>query len=102
MVAARALACALVLLLACAALASASASAAAPGAWPRSSKAIKHLHFETKPIVVKPGQNSIDNVFIPKDQKPAVDGYIVRMRPDLRYLNGKVPPVDVIHLHHGV
>jgi plastocyanin len=98
MVAARALVCALALLLVGAATASASA---APGAWPKT-KAIKRLHFETKPIVVKPGQNSIDNVFIPKDQRPAVDGYIVRMKPDLQFLNSKVPPVDVIHLHHGV
>jgi plastocyanin len=98
MAAARALVCALVLLLACAASASAKT---APGAWPKL-KSIKHLHFETKPIVVKPGQNSIDNVFVPGDQKPSVDGYIVRARPDLRYVNGKVPPVDVIHLHHGV
>jgi plastocyanin len=39
---------------------------------------------------------------VPADEKPAVDGYIVRMRPDLRYLDGTVPPVSVIHLHHGV
>ncbi len=31
-----------------------------------------------------------------------MDGYIIRAKPDLQYLNGKVPPVDVIHLHHGV
>ncbi len=36
------------------------------------------------------------------DQKPKVDGWITRIRPDLTYLNGKVPRVDVIHLHHGV
>ena len=34
--------------------------------------------------------------------KPKVDGWITRIRPDLTYLNGKVPRVDVIHLHHGV
>ena len=63
---------------------------------------VQHLHFETAPIKVKPGQNSIDNVVLPADEKPAVDGYIVRARPDLVYLDGTVPPVDVIHLHHGV
>src|SRR3954453_13358380 len=65
-------------------------------------KGVQHLHFATKPIVVKPGQNSIDNVIVAATQKPKVDGYIVRARPDLTYLDGTVPPVDVIHLHHGV
>src|SRR3954463_1809578 len=65
-------------------------------------KGVQHLHFQTGTIVVKPGQNSIDNVIIPAAQKPKVDGYIVRARPDLTYLDGTVPPVDVIHLHHGV
>ncbi len=63
---------------------------------------IQHLHFETAPIKVLPGQNSVQMVAIPQNEKPAVDGYIVRMRPDLQYLNGRVPPVNVIHLHHGV
>jgi plastocyanin len=63
---------------------------------------VQHLHFETAPIKVKPGQNSIDNVIVAAGQKPAVDGFIVRARPDLIDMNGKVPPVDVIHLHHGV
>src|SRR3954452_19008240 len=65
-------------------------------------KGVQHLHFATKQIVVKPGQNSIDNVIVAATQKPKVDGYIVRARPDLTYLDGEVPPVDVIHLHHGV
>src|SRR5262245_49430932 len=63
---------------------------------------IEHLHFRTQPIRVLPGQNSVQMVAIPQNEKPAVDGYIVRMRPDLQYLDGKVPPVNVIHLHHAV
>jgi hypothetical protein len=63
---------------------------------------IQHLHFRTAPIRVLPGQNSVQLVAIPQNEKPAVDGYIVRMRPDLQYLDGKVPPVNVIHLHHAV
>jgi plastocyanin len=65
-------------------------------------KGIQHLHFQTAPINILPGQNSVKMVAVPQNEKPAVDGYIVRMRPDLQYLNGKVPPVNVIHLHHGV
>jgi plastocyanin len=79
----------------------ASAATPEPGTWD-GVKGVQHLHFETGPILVKPGQNSINNVFVPPAQKPKVDGYIVRARPDLTYLDGEVPPVDVIHLHHGV
>jgi hypothetical protein len=34
--------------------------------------------------------------------KPDVDGYIVSIDPNLVREDGSVPPVDVIHLHHGV
>ncbi len=70
------------------------------GGWPES-KDIQRLHYEFGPITVKPGQNTIENTFI-KKEKPKVDGFIIRARPDLVYMDGKVPPVDVIHLHHGV
>jgi plastocyanin len=79
----------------------AAPASAEQGLWD-GTKGIQHLHFETSTILVKPGQNSINNVFVPPAQKPKVDGYIVRARPDLTYLDGTVPPVDVIHLHHGV
>jgi plastocyanin len=91
----------LIALLGVPALTSASAHAAEAGTWD-DVPGVQHLHFATKPIQVKPGQNSIDNVFVPASQKPKEDGYIVRARPDLTYLDGTVPPVDVIHLHHGV
>ncbi len=78
-----------------------ASASAANGAW-TNEKGIQHLHFETGAIDIKPGQNTVDNVVIPARLKPAEDGYLIRMKPDLQYLNGKVPPVDVIHLHHGV
>ena len=34
--------------------------------------------------------------------RPKVDGYITSFRPNLVRADGKVPPVDVIHLHHAV
>ena len=34
--------------------------------------------------------------------QPKEDGYILGMSTDLRFADGTVPPVDVIHLHHGV
>src|SRR4051794_1100352 len=89
MSAVRALTCAVLVLLLCAAPASAK-------------RKVQHLRFETAPIAVKPGQNTIDNLFLPDSLKPKVDGFIVRARPDLIDMHGDVPPVDVIHLHHGV
>ena len=66
----------------------------------RGANGAKRLTYRIGPFNVIPGQNQISNRII--TQKPAVDGWITRIRPDLTYTNGKVPPVDVIHLHHGV
>jgi plastocyanin len=60
----------------------------------------KRLKYKIGPFKVIPGQNEIG--FQAIAQKPQVDGWITRIRPDLTYTNGKVPGVDVIHLHHGV
>ncbi len=68
---------------------------------------VQHLHFHAGPYVVTPGANLIllDTNKVPK---PNQDGYITRMAPNLHYAKaggvccGKVPRVDVIHLHHGV
>jgi plastocyanin len=60
----------------------------------------QRLHFEVGPITVKPGQNSIS--YTRRIPQPAPDGWIVGMRTNLRRADGTVPPVNVIHLHHGV
>jgi plastocyanin len=60
----------------------------------------KRLKYEIGPFKIIPGQNEIG--YTPITAKPQVDGYITRMRPDLIYMNGTVPRVDVVHLHHGV
>jgi len=75
------------------------AGAAIPG--------LQKLHFAAGPYTITPGANLIlvDTNQIPK---PTVDGYMVRMAPNLHYAKpngtccGKIPRVDVIHLHHGV
>jgi plastocyanin len=95
-VATRALLCAAALVL----LVVPSASAAGGEWWPKSQ--VKRLHFESAPYTVKPGQNGIDNLIVPPSAKPSVDGWIVRAKPDLVLADGSVPPVDFIHLHHGV
>lgn len=68
---------------------------------------MEHLRFHAGPYQIRPGANLIllDSNHVPK---PNRDGYMVRMVPNLRYALpggrccGKVPRVDVIHLHHGV
>ena len=68
---------------------------------------VEHLHYAAGPYVITPGANLIllDSNHVPKPQQ---DGYMVRMAPNLRYTLpdgkccGKIPRVDVIHLHHGV
>jgi plastocyanin len=69
-----------------------SVSAAANGA--------QRMLYRIGPFQVVPGQNEIGNRIFA--EKPQVDGWITRIRPDLIYTNGRVPGVDVIHLHHGV
>ncbi len=61
----------------------------------------ERMHFEVGPLRITPGQNNITTAQgeIPQ---PKVDGYITRIAPNLRYADGTVPAVDVIHLHHGV
>jgi plastocyanin len=62
---------------------------------------VQHLHYEFGPIPITPGQNTIEAA--PNELMPKVPGFITRFRPNLVYTkSGKVPAVDVIHLHHGV
>jgi plastocyanin len=61
----------------------------------------QRLSFKMGPIKIEPGQNAIQyqGRSVPK---PDVDGWIVRIAPNLERADGSVPGVDVIHLHHGV
>jgi plastocyanin len=61
----------------------------------------ERLHFKVGPFQILPGQNNIANRGAAA-QQPPVDGWIVGIRPNLVYKNGKTPGVDVIHLHHAV
>jgi plastocyanin len=60
----------------------------------------KRIKYRIGPFNIVPGQNSIGYEII--REKPQEDGFITHLRPDLTYLDGRVPGVDVIHLHHGV
>jgi len=61
---------------------------------------VQHLHFRFGPVRITPGQNVIR--FNATRRRPKVDGFITSFRPNLVRANGRVPPVDVIHLHHAV
>jgi plastocyanin len=62
---------------------------------------LQHLHYEFGPLSIAPGQNSIQTEI--DTLRPQVPGFITRLAPNLVYAGShKVPPVDVIHLHHGV
>jgi len=82
----------LVGLLVVALLVPASASAA-----PR----VQHLNYRYGPITITPGQNtiSLDGDDVPRPRRP---GYITGFRPNLELASGKIPGVDVLHLHHAV
>ena len=90
-----------VVLLGGAAPAHAQAPAPEPGGATPLGAGVQRLHFKYGPIHVAPGQNLI-MVGPVSIEKPAYDGYVIRMRPDLVRADGSVPNVDVIHLHHGV
>ena len=62
---------------------------------------VQHLKFRFGPVTIKPGQNtiSLDGNDVPR---PSVRGWIVGFRPNLERPNGKIPGVDVLHLHHAV
>jgi len=61
---------------------------------------LQRLAFTYGPLHITPGQNTIE--FRPNDLVPKVAGYVTAFRPNLTYTDGRVPAVDVLHLHHGV
>jgi plastocyanin len=71
------------------------------GAPTTDSNGVEHLHFSYGPLSIAPGQNLIQtNAY--QIAQPNEAGWVVGFRPNLRMADGKVPPVDVLHLHHGV
>src|SRR5579871_2428604 len=80
---------------------------AGPASAASSKCCVQHLFFAAGPYAVHAGSNAIllDFNNVPK---PHQDGFMIKMIPNLRYAkaNGKccggIPPVSVIHLHHGV
>jgi len=68
---------------------------------PTDADGVQHMHFEYGPLDIAPGQNVIQNSTF-RIPQPTEDGWVVGFRPNLELADGTVPPVDVLHLHHGV
>jgi hypothetical protein len=68
--------------------------------WNPYGNACTRLKFALGPIVVQPGQNST-YPYVVNIEKPAYDGYMTRIRPNLVTATGAVPPVDLLHIHHA-
>ncbi|HET9024148.1 MAG TPA: hypothetical protein VFN64_06215 [Burkholderiaceae bacterium] len=70
-------------------------SACSPG----SPAGCQRLRFAYGPVDVKPGANA--QLIGLNVQKPLYDGYVSRLTANLYRTDGSIPPVDVVHLHHG-
>ncbi len=70
----------------------------------QSADGVQHYHFVYGPIHINPGQNNIalEPNGLDKNARPPVDGYILNFAPNLVEEDGRIPGVDVIHLHHAV
>jgi plastocyanin len=91
----------LVAALAAAIVCTAPASAAMPQEIPSIDYAGKQtLKYRFGPVKIIPGANSIE--FEATNLKPDVPGYVTRFTPNLERADGSIPPVDELHLHHGV
>ncbi len=68
--------------------------------WNPYGNSCSRLKFSLGPIVVQPGQNST-YPYVVNIEKPAYNGYMTRIRPNLVLADGSVPPVDTLHIHHA-
>lgn len=58
--------------------------------------------YSVGPIAVTPGQNRIAYKPLTGSERPPVDGYITRIRPDLVEADGSIPLSSRVMFHHGV
>jgi len=62
----------------------------------------QRISYRIGPLSVTPGQNRIDNKTITGLERPAANGWITRIQPDLVRADGSVPKSSQIMFHHGV
>ncbi|MDQ2700101.1 MAG: hypothetical protein M3Y23_02095, partial [Actinomycetota bacterium] len=58
--------------------------------------------YKIGPINITSGQNRIVTQAIKNNEKPAVDGWITRIKPDLVNEDGSIPSSSKVMFHHGV
>ena len=67
---------------------------------------VERITYDVGPLTVDPGQNRIVYRPVAGSEKPPVDGWIVRMKPDLVWSSGPrkgfAPKTDKVMFHHGV
>ena len=84
----------------------APAAQASHGPAKRLADGVQRITYDVGPIDVTPGQNRITYKTITGADRPPVDGWIVRMRPDLVWSSGPRkghPPQSIkVMFHHGV
>src|SRR5438874_2812577 len=62
---------------------------------------VTRYRYRYGPLFAAPGHNLILVGPVTID-KPAGDGYLTRVRPDLVDSSGKAPPIEQVHMHHAV
>ena len=67
---------------------------------------VQRIKYRIGPLDVTAGQNRIRNRIVVGPERPAVDGWIVRMKPDLVWSSGPreghPPSTEKVMFHHGV
>lgn len=63
---------------------------------------VQRTTYRLGPVQVTPGQNRIAFRPITGAARPAVNGWITRIKPDLVYEDGSVPKSSLVMFHHGV
>lgn len=63
---------------------------------------VERITYRVGPLTITPGQNRIAYRPISGIEKPDVDGWITRIKPDLVNEDGSVPLSSKVMFHHGV
>lgn len=63
-------------------------------------KACRRLKFTMGPLQGRPGMND-SLIHVTTFEHPMYDGYTLRWKPGLQSVDGSVPNVENLHLHHG-
>ena len=63
---------------------------------------VQRITYRIGPLTVTPGQNRIAFKPITGEEKPAEDGWLIRLKPDMVEEDGSIPLSSKVMFHHGV